>query len=153
MSQISADRTREWFTPEERARLRAGFLSLIPVSDETAAEMYDRIFAAAPAARALFHGPIEAQHEKLMNMFASMLDMLDDPHGFYDACVALGARHVGYGTMPDHYPVVGQALIEAIRVTSPEPLSPEDESLWIRLYTVAADYMMDGDPSARPVPT
>ena len=56
----------------------------------------------------------------------------------------LGARHVAYGARPEHYPVVGQALIAAMAEIAGDAWRPEYERAWAAAFEVVAGAMLDG---------
>jgi hemoglobin-like flavoprotein len=56
----------------------------------------------------------------------------------------LGARHVAYGTQPEHYPVVGQALIASMAAVAADAWRPEYERAWGAAFQIVAGAMIDG---------
>jgi hemoglobin-like flavoprotein len=60
----------------------------------------------------------------------------------------LGARHVGYGAQPEHYPVVGQALIEAMANVAGDAWRPEYNEAWAQAYEVLVGEMLIGAAEA-----
>lgn len=131
------------FTPEESAALKASFLRLIPKSDEFAESMYAHLFRLAPGARKLFAPSMDEQYYKLVRMLAVMVDAVEDRAAFEAECRATGERHRHYGAKPEHYPLVGEAIVLALR-DHLKP-SPEEEALWLRLYGEASRLMMEGE--------
>ena len=62
----------------------------------------------------------------------------------------LGARHVDYGARPEHYPVVGEALIAAMAAVAGRAWLPSHETAWREAFTVIAGTMLDGAEEAPP---
>jgi hypothetical protein len=66
---------------------------------------------------------------------------------------ALGARHVDYGALPEHYPVVGEALIGAMAEVAGPAWTREYEVAWTEAVGVVAGVMIEGrrggDPPGR----
>jgi hemoglobin-like flavoprotein len=60
----------------------------------------------------------------------------------------LGARHVGYGAEPSHYPVVGAVLIASMAQVAGADWRPAYEDAWAEAYSVVADAMLDGAAAA-----
>jgi hemoglobin-like flavoprotein len=56
----------------------------------------------------------------------------------------LGARHVAYGAEPEHYPVVGQALIASMAAVAADAWRPEYEQAWGAAFEIVAGAMIDG---------
>src|SRR3954452_19742885 len=94
--------------------LENSFDLIAPRGDEVVEDFYDRIFTAAPGLRAMF--PDDMAHTRTMVL--ATLVLVRKSLRKFDALVptlrALGARHVGYGTKPEHFDVVGPLLIEAM---------------------------------------
>ena len=61
---------------------------------------------------------------------------------------ALGARHVGYGALPEHYPVVGSVLIESMAAIAGDAWTPEIEGAWSAAFNLIAGAMIEGAESA-----
>lgn len=106
-----------------------------------ATSFYAHLFERIPEAHALFHSPMDEQRDKLVRMLAMMIDVLDRPQEFEDACRASGQRHRGYGTKPEHYGPLGEALLNALRETCVPPPTAQEEALWVRLFDCASDIM------------
>ena len=57
---------------------------------------------------------------------------------------AMGGRHVAYGTLPAHYPLVGNALLATLKAALGPAWTPEVAAAWTAVYGVVADTMMAG---------
>jgi hemoglobin-like flavoprotein len=60
----------------------------------------------------------------------------------------LGARHVAYGARPEHYPVVGSALIASMAAIAGDDWKPEYESAWSGAFEIVAATMIEGAAEA-----
>lgn len=56
----------------------------------------------------------------------------------------LGRRHVEYRVRPEHYPIVGGALLDTLAVALGPKWTPEVKAAWVAVYTVVADTMIEG---------
>ena len=56
----------------------------------------------------------------------------------------LGARHVRYGALPEHYPVVGQVLIASMAEVAGDAWTLEYELAWTEAFAVVSGAMLDG---------
>jgi hemoglobin-like flavoprotein len=56
----------------------------------------------------------------------------------------LGARHVHYGVIPDHYPIVGEALLATLEAALGEAWTPTVKAGWSGIYTFVSTTMMKG---------
>ena len=58
------------------------------------------------------------------------------------AASALAKRHVGYGAKPEHYPVVGGALLWTLEKGLGEAWTPEVADAWTAAYGTLSGYMI-----------
>jgi hemoglobin-like flavoprotein len=56
----------------------------------------------------------------------------------------LGARHKGYGTITEHYPLVGEILINTFAEYLQEDWTPELAKAWLDIYTTVSNLMLEG---------
>src|SRR5690348_4950828 len=98
-------------TPEQIKLVQDSFSKVAPISEQAAVIFYDRLFEVAPAVRAMFPDDMAEQRKKLMATLAVVVSGLGNLEAILPAASALAKRHVGYGAKPDHYPVVGGALL------------------------------------------
>jgi nitric oxide dioxygenase len=93
---------------------------------------YARLFAAVPEVEPLF-AATDLRRQKAMLLAALVLvrKSLRDLDELVPKLYALGARHVDYGALPEHYPVVGEALIGAMAEVAGPAWTREYEVAWI----------------------
>jgi hemoglobin-like flavoprotein len=58
----------------------------------------------------------------------------------------LGARHVDYGVLPEHYETVGQALLDTLAQGLGPAFTGEVEEAWREAYMLIADTMQADVP-------
>ena len=58
--------------------------------------------------------------------------------------VRLGARHVRYGVQPEHFDVVGSALLWTLEQGLGELFTPEVREAWVAAWDVIAGAMREG---------
>ncbi len=56
----------------------------------------------------------------------------------------LGVRHERYGVMPEHYPVVGEALLGAMAEIGGTRWLPDHTAAWTAAYQVVQEAMLSG---------
>ena len=56
----------------------------------------------------------------------------------------LGARHVGYDVKFEHYPIVGQALLNTLEKALGDDFTPEVKEAWGGVYGVITENMQAG---------
>ena len=125
------------------------FAQVVPVADKAAETFYDRLFD--PAVKPLFRGDMTEQRDKLMATLAVVVRGLSDLPSVLPAASALAKRHVDYGAKPEHYPVVGEALLWTLARALGPRWTPEVASAWTAAYTTLSNFMIEaayGRPQA-----
>jgi hemoglobin-like flavoprotein len=56
----------------------------------------------------------------------------------------LGERHVGYGALPEHYPVVASVLIDTMQLLGGSDWRPEYSAAWTDALQAISDVMLRG---------
>ncbi len=56
----------------------------------------------------------------------------------------LGKRHVKYGVIEAHYPIVGEALLGTFSDALGDKLTAEDKAAWEEIYGVISSTMIEG---------
>ncbi|MBV1901229.1 MAG: hypothetical protein KUG56_06100 [Kordiimonadaceae bacterium] len=129
-------------TPEDIETLQYSFGTMVPKKDAIAETFYRRLFEVAPGVRPLFKGPIDAQGQKLVMALKQIVTALKSPKELTDFLSQLAKRHVGYGAVAEHYPVVGQVLLATFDEVMGDEFTPELKALWGSAYGVIADAMI-----------
>jgi hemoglobin-like flavoprotein len=129
--------------------LETSFDLVAPRGDELMNEFYARLFAAAPAVRPLFPADMKKQKTMLLGALVLLRKSLRDLDGIVPTLRTLGARHVAYGAQPEHYPVVGAALIASMAAIAGDEWKPEYESAWSGAFEIVAATMLEGAAQAQ----
>jgi hemoglobin-like flavoprotein len=124
--------------------LETSFDLVAPRGDELMDEFYTRLFAAAPAVRPLFPDDMQRQKTMLLGALVLLRKSLRDLDAIVPKLRDLGARHVAYGARPEHYPVVGTALIASMAAVAGDEWKSEHESAWSAAFEVVAATMLEG---------
>lgn len=125
------------------AVVRSTWAQVTPIADTAAALFYGRLFAEAPEVRALFRGDMEEQGRKLMTMIGVAVGSLDRLDRVVPAIQGLGRRHSGYGVQPEHYAIVGAALLWTLEQGLGEAFTDEAREAWTEAYGILATTMQD----------
>jgi nitric oxide dioxygenase len=128
--------------------LETSFDLVAPRGDELMDEFYSRLFAAAPAARPLFPTDMKRQKVMLLGALVLLRKSLRNLDPLVPKLRDLGARHVAYGARPEHYPVVGAALIASLAAIAGDQWKPEYEEAWSTAFDVVASVMLEGAEEA-----
>jgi hemoglobin-like flavoprotein len=68
---------------------------------------------------------------------------LTDLPSVLPAASALAKRHVAYGARPEHYPVVGDALLWTLARGLGPQWTPEVAAAWTAAYTTLSGFMIE----------
>lgn len=130
--------------------LETSFDQIAPRGDELMDVFYARLFSVAPSVKPLFAGTdLKRQKAMLLAALVLLRRSLRDLDSVTPALRELGARHVRYGALPEHYPVVGEVLIFSMAQVAGDAWSADYEAAWTEAFTLVAGAMLDGAQSAR----
>lgn len=129
-------------TPRQISLVQASFVYCLPIPDEVASTFYARLFASAPSTRALFSGDMQEQGRKLVMTLAAVVDGLGRLEEIVPVAQELARRHVHYGVVDAHYPIVGTCLIETLRALLDDLFDAETEAAWSAAYALLANTMI-----------
>src|SRR6476646_1111665 len=129
-------------TPEQIALVQQSFSKVAPISEAASKLFYDRLFEVAPSVKAMFPADMTEQRKKLMGMLAAVVNGLTNLESILPAASALAKRHVGYGAKPEHYPVVGGALLWTLEKGLGEAWTPDVADAWTAAYGTLSGYLI-----------
>jgi len=128
-------------TPEQIKIIKLTFSQAVTNKDAVGRMFYDRLFAVAPEARALFKGDIDDQSRKLMDTLALAVGMLRDMPTLIPTLETLAVRHVAYGVKDEHYDLVGQVLLWTLEQGLGPAFTSDAKAAWTALYGTVAGVM------------
>ena len=131
-------------TPAQVELVQSSFQLVLPIADVAGMLFYERIFTLAPEARALFGDDIALQGSRTMAAVKTAVDGLGDIEHVAPFLVRLGARHVRYGVQPEHFDLVGAALLWTLEQGLGEAFTPEVHEAWVATFGVIARAMLIG---------
>ncbi|RYY89797.1 MAG: hemin receptor [Chitinophagaceae bacterium] len=124
--------------------VKESWLSVAAIDPVTVGGLfYNRLFELDPQLRPMFRAPIPEQSKKLLTMLHYVIKKLDTLDEIIDEVRKLAQRHVHYGTKPEHYNVVGSALIWTLEQGLGDAWTDELQEAWIAVYTVLAGAMIE----------
>ena len=125
--------------------LTTSFAQLRDRDTEFTQAFYSTLFANYPQVQPLFKTTqMEEQARKLFASLVLVVNNLTKPEALTPALQGLGTRHIQYGVLPEHYPMVGQTLLKAMAVTLKDQWTPDVEAAWTEAYSAIAAIMLDG---------
>jgi hemoglobin-like flavoprotein len=129
-------------TPDQVKLVQQSFAKVAPISDQAAVLFYDRLFEVAPQVKSMFPADLTEQRKKLMATLAVVVGGLSDLPSILPAASALAKRHVAYGAKPEHYPVVGAALLWTLEKGLGSGWTPDVATAWTVAYGTLSGFMI-----------
>ena len=138
-------------TPQQIFLVQESFSKVAPIADQAAVMFYDRLFAIAPAVKALFPVDLTEQRKKLMSTLGYVVNGLGDLPSVLPAASALAKKHVAYGVEASHYSTVGEALLWTLEKGLGAGWTKDVAEAWAAAYATLSGYMIGeayGAPAA-----
>src|SRR5277367_93351 len=130
-------------TPDQAKLVQQSFSKVAPISDQAAILFYDRLFEVAPQVKSMFPADMSEQRKKLMATLAVVVGGLGNLTSILPAASALAKRHVAYGAKPEHYPVVGAALLWTLEKGLGDGWTPDVAEAWKAAYGTLSGFMIN----------
>ena len=125
--------------------LEQSFELVKPQADAFVASFYNNLFTDYPAAKPLFeHSDMAGQQKMLKGALVMVVENLRKPDVLSSSLRGLGARHVKYGALPEHYPLVGNSLLKTLGQYAGDAWTPELKGAWTDAYGAITELMLDG---------
>jgi hemoglobin-like flavoprotein len=125
--------------------LESSFSQLKNKETEFTTYFYTNLLADFPEVQPLFaHTDIAKQSEKLFQSLVLVVENLRNPDVLTTALKGLGTRHVKYGALPNHYPMVGSTLLKSFESSLGDAWTADVEKAWTEAYTAVTALMLDG---------
>ena len=127
------------------AVLEASFEKVKPQANAFMSSFYDNLFTDYPAAKPLFtHTDMEKQKKQLLSALVFVVENLRTPDTIIKALRGMGARHVKYGALPEHYPLVGNSLLKTFSQYLGSDWTDNTKQAWIDAYGLITNVMLEG---------
>ncbi|NEP11107.1 MAG: flavohemoprotein [Symploca sp. SIO2C1] len=125
--------------------LEQSFEQVKPQADEFISSFYDNLFADYPEAQPLFANThMTKQKKMLLSALVMVVENLREPDVLSESLKGLGARHIKYGTLPEHYPLVGNSLIKTFGQYLEANWTEEIQQAWVEAYGAITTLMLEG---------
>jgi len=125
--------------------LEDSFDLVAPRGEMLVERFYDRVFATAPELQPLF-AATNMMHQRQMLLGALILLRKSIRHleTVVPTLQALGSRHASYGVLPEHYPIIGAALVGTMAEIGGGEWVPEYTRAWTEAYQLVQNTMLGG---------
>ena len=103
---------------------------------------YTKLFYDHPELRKMFPQNMEAQYGKLIDMLSTIIARLHKLDDLKGEIAHMAKRHVEYGVKPEHYNLVGKALIWTLQKGLGKEWNDEVKAAWINCYAILSGTMI-----------
>ncbi len=128
--------------------VQTSFEKFIVNIDVAARLFYARLFEMDASLVPMFKGDMQVQGRKLITMILFAVNALHDLDSLTPQIKLLGENHAGYGVQPEHYPVMGRALLWSLQSGLERDYTPEVEQAWITVWDYLSAIAIDGSRPA-----
>ncbi|MGE5829854.1 MAG: globin domain-containing protein [Micromonosporaceae bacterium] len=111
---------------------------------ELAQHLYARVFLADPDIRELFPVSMQTQNTHLIEAIVRAVQTIEDPYAFDDFLRTLGRDHRKFHVTPEHYAIMGAALLDSLRTFAGAQWTIEYDQAWRDAYDAMATKMLTG---------
>ena len=125
------------------AMVQRSFEKVAPLGDKVTEIFYGELFAIDPSLRPMFKGDMAEQRRMLLSALAMVVRSLHAPQTILEPVKAMAKRHVGYGVKPDHYALVGSALLRTLEKGLGDEFTPQLREAWTGAYGMLAGVMKE----------
>ncbi|MGV0028801.1 globin family protein [Phormidesmis priestleyi] len=123
--------------------LESSFAPIKTQETEFTTHFYQILFADSPTVKPLFANThMEKQARQLFKSLVLVVDNLRCPDILSRTLKRLGTRHIQYGVLPEHYPMVGSALLKALSICLEHSWTPTTEQAWSEAYAAVSQLML-----------
>ncbi len=143
--EISTENSNSSKLPFDVELVENSFARIRPQLSEFSMSFYANLFIIYPETKPLFaKTDMEIQRQKLAESLILVVLNLRKPNLLIQALRNLGERHTKYGTLPKHYPLVGNALLTTLEQYLREDWTPELKQAWTDAYNLISEIMLEG---------
>lgn len=129
--------------------LEASFDLVAPRGEELVDLFYAKLLERAPDLGPLFDGvDTKQQRGMVLATFVLLRNSFRDVQSITPKLRALGARHVGYGTTAEMYPLAGEVFLETLAEIAGDAWNARIERAWTEAWELLAGAMLEGAAEA-----
>ena len=122
--------------------LQQSFAEVGPQKEAFAEAFYQRLFVLYPQTTPLFAvTDMKRQQSSLMATLEMVVSGVARGDNVVPGIEQLGRRHAMYGVKVEHYPMVGQALLETFEQFLRDKWTSQVEATWSEAYAIITDHM------------
>ena len=125
-------------------RLEQSFNLIAPRGPELVDHFYAHLFSKNPAVRSMFPQDMNDQKKKLLASLVLVIQNIRKPEALRQPLLDMGSRHAGYGTEPEHYPIVRDTLIGVMSDMAGDKWNNQLTEDWTAALNFVAGVMVEG---------
>lgn len=123
--------------------LESSFSQIKEQETEFTTHFYTNLFEDYPEVKPLFvNTHMEEQARKLFKSLVLLVESLRSPDVLANVLKDLGTRHIQYGVLPKHYPMVGSTLLKVFSICLESGWTPKTEQAWSEAYAAVTQLML-----------
>ncbi len=126
--------------PEVIETVKATVPAIRENGEKITTRMYEILFSKYPETKELFKNAPEDQYKRLANAILAYGANIDNLENLQTAVMRMAEKHVETNVKPEHYPLVKNALMQAIK----DVLNPPEEVIkaWEEAYDLLAETLI-----------
>ena len=129
-------------------RLESSFNLVAPRAQELVDRFYALLFSRYPQVRPMFPEKMDNQKGKLIASLVLVVKNLRTPDKFLDPLTEMGKRHVAYGAVPEHYPLVRDTMLDVLGEIAGDAWTEQLNEDWFAALDLVSGVMIEGAKSA-----
>jgi len=130
-------------TKKEIALIKKSWSLIMKIDAVVAGDIfYGKLFLENPELRKMFPNRMEDQYRKLFDMLDTIVARLEKIDELKGDIVDMAKRHQEYGVKPQHYNMVGVALLWTLQKALGTEWTDEIKSAWINCYAILSGTMI-----------
>lgn len=111
-------------------------------SEAVTSRLYEKLFENYPETKELFGGAPGDQHKKLAGAIVAYANNIDHLEVLDKAVEGIAQRHVKTNVQPEHYPMVGASLLQAIKDVFGDAANDDVIEAWEEAYFFLGDILI-----------
>jgi NAD(P)H-flavin reductase/hemoglobin-like flavoprotein len=127
----------------DTAALKASWAQVVTLGDQAAAYFYATLFSIDPGLRAMFSASMGGQRDRLLAALGHIVSNVDDTDTLVAFVQQLGRDHRRFEVQPQHYPVVGQALLHTLAHGLGPAWTDQLAADWAEAYSIVSTVMIE----------
>jgi NAD(P)H-flavin reductase/hemoglobin-like flavoprotein len=127
----------------DAAALKASWAQVAQQGDRAAEFFYAALFTLDPSLRAMFPAAMGGQRDKLLAALGHVVSNVDDGDTLVAFVKQLGVDHRRFEVRPEHYPIVGQALLHTLAKGIGASWTEQLAADWAAAYGLVSSTMID----------